>query len=74
MRVKNIGANITEVAIERATILFSYETPVACCMNDGTGFFKTNKKWSSTTSRHINKWLLGAKAKEMPQSFFDNLL
>ena len=74
MKVRNIGSNVTEVETEKATILVSYRTPVACCMNDGTGFFRTNKKWSVTTSKHINKWLEGANAIEKDQSFFDNIL
>ena len=27
-----------------------------------------------TTTRHINKWLDGAKAIEQPQTYFDDLL
>ena len=73
MNLKPLGSNQTEVETEKATILFSYRTPVAACMKDGSGFFKTSKKWSVTTSRHINQWLEGAKAKEAPQSFFDSL-
>jgi len=73
MKVRPIASNMTEVKTEKATILFSYETPVACCMNDGTGFFKTDCRWSRTTSKHINKWLNGAAAQEREQSFFDSL-
>ena len=73
MKIRPIASNMTEVETEKATILFSYKTPVACCMNDGTGFFKTDCRWSKTTSRHINKWLDGAKAVEREQSFFDSL-
>ena len=74
MVVKNIGSNMTEVETKLGTFLVSYSTPVAACMNDGTGFIKTNKKWSVTTSKHINKWLGGAKAKDVDQSILDNLL
>ena len=73
MLVKNIGSNQTEVTKSNGdTILVSYSTPVAA--NVGGQFYRTAKKWSTTTSRHINKWLSGAKAEEKPQSFFDNLL
>jgi hypothetical protein len=34
-------------------------------------FYKTDKKWSNTTTRHINKWSHLAIAK--PQTFFDEL-
>jgi hypothetical protein len=74
MRVKNIGSNMTEVETAKATILVSYETPVAACMNDGTGFIKTDCRWSQTTTRHINKWLDGRGAVEVEQSVLDNLL
>ena len=74
MKIRPIASNMTEVETDKATILFSYKTPVACCMNDGTGFYKTSHKWSVTTSRHINKWLAGAKAIEREQSFFDSLV
>ena len=74
MKVKNNGSNVTEVKTEKATILISYSTPVACCMDDGIGFFRTNKKWSKTTSKHINKWLGGVEAAERDQTFFDNLI
>ena len=74
MKVKKLGSNQTEVSTEKAKILVSYSTPVAACMNDGSGFIRTSKKWSVTTSRHINKWLEGANAKEVDQSVLDSLL
>ena len=74
LKLKPIASNMTEVETDRATVLFSYQTPVACCMTDGSGFFRTSKRWSVTTSRHINKWLDGAQALERDQSFFDSLV
>jgi hypothetical protein len=62
---------MTEVETENAVILFSYREPVACATDEG--FFRTSKKWSVTTSRHINKWLEGREAEEKPQSWFDEL-
>ena len=73
MKIRNIGSNMTELSTEKATILFSYSTPVAACLNDGFGFFRTAKKKNVTTSRHINKWLDGRNATEKPQEFFDAL-
>ncbi|TVM02977.1 MAG: hypothetical protein CV087_07460 [Candidatus Brocadia sp. WS118] len=73
MRVKGIGSNQTEITKSNGdSILVSYSTPVAA--NVGGKFYRTEKKWSKTTSKHINAWLYGAKAEEKPQSFFDNLL
>jgi hypothetical protein len=73
MRVKNIGSNMTEVQMGDKTILVSYQTPVAA-MIFGEGWIRTSKKWSSTTTRHINKWLDGTEAKLVDQSVLDNLL
>ena len=77
MKLRPIASNMTEVETAKATILFSYSTPVACCMNDGSGYYRTSKRWSSTTSAHINKWLRGnirtVNVPEKDQSFFDDL-
>jgi hypothetical protein len=72
MKIKSIGKNQTEIHIENKVIFISYETPVAACI-DGK-FFKTDKKWSTTTSKHINAWIDGRKHETRPQSFFDNLI
>ena len=89
MKVKNIGSNMTEVSLDGGDtlVLISYETPVAARVfefaseNNGCALFRTSKKWSATTTRHINKWLRNTfsderakRAGEMPQEFFDNLL
>ena len=73
MKVRSIGSNVTEVETDKATILVSYSTPVAACLKDGSGFYRTSKRFSVTTSRHINQWLHGANATEREQSFFDEL-
>ncbi len=41
-------------------ILYSYETPVAG-WNKVIGWFKTDKHYSQTTKRHLNKYLGGLK-------------
>ena len=72
MKVIPIGSNMTELTLENGIrVLFSYSTPVACELKDG--FYKTNKKWSQTTSRHINKWLNGSPATEAVQGFFEDI-
>ena len=53
-------------------VFFSYKTPVAGFI-PGEGYIRTSKKWSSTTTRHINKYLAGVKAKEVNQETLDNL-
>lgn len=71
MTLRVIGSNQTEVSTDSARILFSYNTPVAARV-DGQ-YYRTSKAWSSTTSKHINKWLAGAHAETQPQEYFDNL-
>jgi hypothetical protein len=72
MKVKSIGKNQTEIHINDKIIFISYETPVAACI-DGQ-FFVTEKKWSTTTSKHINTWINGRNAEIRPQAIFDNLI
>jgi hypothetical protein len=81
MTLNPIGPNVNEVYLGGGlTILFSYKTPVACAWTNGKGItlYKTAKKWSKTTSKHVNKWLsiwtLPEAATEKPQEYFDSLL
>ena len=70
MKYNPIQANMAEITLHNGIkVLFSYCTPVATWENGQ--FFKTEKKWSNTTTRHINKWAHCAITK--PQSYFDNL-
>ena len=72
MQLTPIASNMTEVETSEARILFSYRTPVAANIF-GEGYVKTEKWWSTTTSRLISKW--GAKeGKEIPQARLDSLV
>jgi hypothetical protein len=80
MILNTLGANQTQITLNGDVILFSYNTPVACYISRVTnnidipqGWYKTNKKHSKTTSKHINSWYTG-EYNEMDQSFFDNLV
>tara|TARA_S200000501_G_scaffold20363_1_gene18111 strand:- start:40199 stop:40435 length:237 start_codon:yes stop_codon:yes gene_type:complete len=78
MQLTPIASNMTEVETKDARILFSYRTPVAAYIF-GEGFVKTEKYWSVTTSRHINKWFRDGhddlpEFKEIPQSRLDSLV
>lgn len=73
MKLNPIGSNCNEIGVGGLLILMSYQTPVACYSADG-GYKRTSKKWSRTTSKHINKWLAGNVAQPENQDFFDNLL
>ena len=70
LSINVLGANQTELTANGIKVLFSYNTPVACWINGQ--FYKTNKRWSVTTSKHVNKWTHLAVDKE--QSFFDGLV
>jgi hypothetical protein len=73
MKVKSYRKNMTEVTLnDGQMVLFSYKTPVAAFI-PGEGFYRTEKRWGVTTSRHINEWLLDSKAQTKPQEWFDNL-
>lgn len=50
-------------------VLYSYKTPVA--VKDGDTFYVTDTKHSTTTSKHINKFLDGAESSTKKQAWFD---
>lgn len=57
MKLRQIKSNVTELTLDNTTIMFSYETPVAGY--DDHGAFRTDRKYSVTTSRQINQYLGG---------------
>jgi len=77
MNLIPVAANQTEIEIGGKTVFFSYKTPVACHIN-GEGYFRTDKQWSRTTSKHINQFIARnggtGKTQTRPQSFFDSLV
>jgi len=72
------GSNVCEIRLEGRTttiLCVSYETPVAAIIKGQC--FSTDKKWSVTTSRHINQFRERhgfTESVKHSQSFFDNLL
>ena len=75
MKISNVGSNMTELSTNSgAVILFSYSTPVAAMLPSGQ-YIKTDKKYSATTTRHVNKWLQGVSANVETRSaeFISNL-
>ena len=57
MQLTPIAANQTSVTFNDGTeVFFSYKTPVAAYL-PSKGYVKTEKFYSVTTSRHINKYL-----------------
>ena len=71
MRVIPNGSNQTILEGKGCRVLYSYQTPVALEAPNGK-YYRTDKKWSVTTSKHINKFVGGAKRGEpCPQSVLD---
>ena len=78
MQLTPLASNMTEVETDLGRVLFSYRTPVAAYVYGedgfGGGFVRTEKWWSVTTSRHINKWTDNCTVKEVSQTFLDKLV
>jgi hypothetical protein len=73
MKLSKLGPNTTELDLANGTtVLFSYKTPVAAYVV-GRGLIKTEKKYSVTTSKHINQWLEGREHETVDQLELDRL-
>ena len=73
MNLTPIAANQTVLSFTNgAEVFFSYKTPVAAKLPN-YDYIRTATKWSSTTTRHINKWLEGVTAETVDQSVLDDL-
>ncbi len=72
MNLRPIKANMTELEIGDKTILFSYQTPVA--YYEHGSYYVTNKKWSRTTSRHVNAWVNGSPVTTVNQETLNELV
>ncbi len=73
MKIKQIGSNMTELDLGFAQVFFSYDTPVAARLTDGS-LVRTEQWYSATTSKHINKWLQGCECQTVPQARINCLL
>tara|TARA_B110000902_G_scaffold4711_1_gene5468 strand:- start:885 stop:1169 length:285 start_codon:yes stop_codon:yes gene_type:complete len=73
MKLKKIGNNVTEIEVNGKSVMFSYETPVAGY--DDQGSFRTDEKFSVTTSKQINKYLGGKdQGRVVPQAWIEGLV
>ena len=74
MKLNPIGSNQTVIESDggNTQIFFSYKTPVAAFVLGK--LYKTEKHWSQTTSKHINRWIDGRNVTTKPQEFFDTLI
>ena len=73
MKLKQLGSNQTELDLGDVQVFFSYETPVAARTDTGA-LVRTSTKYSVTTTKHINKWLNGCEAAEVPQAVINDLV
>jgi len=73
MQITKNWNNQVEVILKNGDkIFFSYHTPVAAWVQGE--YYKTDIRWSATTSMHINRWRPDADWVEKPQEFFYNLV
>ena len=72
MKLNPVGSNMNEIEVDGKSILFSYKTPVAGY--DDQGAFRTDEKFSVTTSKHINKYLGKGVGRTVPQTYIEGLV
>jgi len=73
MKLRQVKSNVTELTIGDTVIMFSYQTPVAGY--DEEGAFRTDRKYSVTTSRQINQYLGGKEVgRTVPQDYINWLV
>jgi hypothetical protein len=73
MKLTPIANNQNTVSYTDGTeVFFSYSTPVAGYHPD-LGYVRTKDWYSSTTTRHINKWLSNVEYTEVAQHVINNL-
>ena len=73
MKLTPIANNQNTVSYTDGTeVFFSYSTPVAGYHPD-LGYVRTKDWYSSTTTRHINKWLSNVESTEVAQHVINNL-
>ena len=71
MKITQIGKQNARIVESRGCrVLYSYQTAVALEAPNGK-YYRTDKKWSVTTSKHINKFV-GADVVLVPQSALDD--
>ena len=74
MKLHSFAVNRTLLSFDDGTeVFFSYSTPVAG-YKPNIGYVKTNQWYSSTTTRHINKYLDDNFAINVEQDTINNLI
>ena len=72
IELNSMSKNVNELRVGDNFGLFSYKTLVAVYTRNG--FYKTDKYYSRTTSKHINQWLGASKAIEASSTELDSIL
>ncbi len=79
MKVQQVTISSTQISLADGTeVLFSYSTPVAALV-PGKGWMRTEQFYSTTTSKHINRWFAehkstAAEVATVPQWDLDQLV
>lgn len=74
MQLKKLGPNETQITQPNGyLVLYSYNTPVAVHHLTSHQEWRTSKKHSVTTSKHINKWCK-ADAVEVTQETLEKII
>jgi predicted RNA-binding Zn-ribbon protein involved in translation (DUF1610 family) len=76
-QLATLGANKTALIFDNLTVYFSYATPVAVYKPREGTIFVTAKKWSPTTSKHINQFIADSEAENterVPQADLDKMV
>jgi hypothetical protein len=75
MRIERLGANQTVIHTSKASVLFSYDTPVAArILASPVRYIKTSTTYSRTTSKHVTMWLGNNTADAVAQRDLDALV
>ena len=72
-KIQVLKTNMTVLYTDDYTILYSYNTPVACYSIQSKKYYRTSEFHSITTSKHINQWLNGKDFLLASQWFFEHL-
>lgn len=80
MKLRGIRNSVTEVTLDKIKVVFSYSTPVILIdhRQEIPTAYVTGKKWSVTTTRHINEYLKAEYPDAIPvkksQEFLDDYM
>lgn len=74
MKIDRNWSNQVQITLNNGDrILWSYNTPVAAYIRADKTWYRTDIRWSVTTSMHINRWAT-VDWKEKPQEWFYKLV